>query len=490
MAPGYIDERARAANAAMKRTDDDVAKLKRAAARGCARSKRELVDQAKWFSSEAFYAYICWLNGQRTAEDLENQRKAFKTLKEIVEGEYKLNTKDNWYTCGLAVFMRGKFLFEGVGVEKNYEEGLRWVHKAADELDWSDAQLYLADAYWPGIDPVPQDILKHQRYIKKAAGNKSGKDDGCELFKIRLLVGRSYALRPCLSTPFTSIAGEEFDPYPEGSLRSQIAHEGFAALNFCLHVILTAKRAQMRAIIEGYGIDDGFLDAFVDCTDAPHLAVSIIHHFALCFLHGRCGAPTNLRIAKDLLKFMLDRTTQDQAPDDWPPRRQIEDELKKLKSCGWCGGAGAKACQHCLVTLYCSKNCQRAHWLSERDDSHKLTCPRKITPSCKIAYVDAGLINRVHVLSVTQRDRRARASPKPAKEDDDEKVRIELDATEMNILARELARMASMMSGVPAPTFDPNGDTFTVGQTELPVDVEGLVRELKRFSDEHLSRAA
>ena len=86
MAPGYIDERARAANAAMKRTDDDVAKLKRAAARGCARSKRELVDQAKWFSSEAFYAYICWLNGQRTAEDLENQRKAFKTFKEIVEG--------------------------------------------------------------------------------------------------------------------------------------------------------------------------------------------------------------------------------------------------------------------------------------------------------------------------------------------------------------------------------------------------------------------
>tara|TARA_B100001142_G_scaffold212277_1_gene210423 strand:+ start:333 stop:1838 length:1506 start_codon:yes stop_codon:yes gene_type:complete len=493
MAPGG-DKRARAANAAMKRTDDDVAKLKRAAARGCERSKRELTSQAQWLSSEAFFAYFRWLvfslrsaesgdNVQQPAEDLEHQRKAFKTFKEIAEGEYKFSTKDNWYTYGLAVFMRGKFLLEGVGVEKNYEEGLRWVHKAADELDWFDAQLYLADVYWDGVGPA-RDILKHQRYLEKAAGNKRGEDDGNELYKIRKALKSTAGTR--IDWTRVRIDCEELNPYPLGSLRYDIARKGFAVLDTCLYGLFKVKRAQMRAIIDGYGIDDGFLgdgflDAFVDCTDAPHHPVNPIHHLALCFLHGRCGAPRNLRIAKDLIKFLVDTYKQKYLgydwQHDWPPGRQIEDDLKKLKSCAWCGGPGVKACQHCLVTLYCSKDCQRAHWLSERDDdSHKLTCPRKITPSCKLAFDDAC---PMVTLSVTPRDRRARASPKPAKEDDDEKVRIELDATEMKKkVAREIGQMASRMSGVPV-TIDPNGDTFTVGQTEHPVDVEELVRDWK-----------
>ena len=67
---------------------------------------------------------------------------------------------------------------------------------------------------------------------------------------------------------------------------------------------------------------------------APHVAETPIHHFALCFLHGNCGVPKNLQIAKYLLLYQLEdeRERGIRAPSG------VAEEFNKLACCAQCGG--------------------------------------------------------------------------------------------------------------------------------------------------------
>ena len=116
---------------------------------------------------------------------------------------------------------------------------------------------------------------------------------------------------------------------------------------------------------------------------APHVAETPIHHFALCFLHGNCGVPKNLQIAKYLLLYQLEdeRERGIRAPSG------VAEEFNKLACCAQCGGEEKKLCSLCKLTRYCGQECQSLHWTSG-DAPHKHACSRTITLSCKITRPD------------------------------------------------------------------------------------------------------
>ena len=93
------------------------------------------------------------------------------------------------------------------------------------------------------------------------------------------------------------------------------------------------------------------------------------------------GADTALKMAcaknrKDVVKYLINHPRmQDQigdllenVPDKYSAaiKRILARRGRGRRACGQCGGPAKLKCTHCMITYYCNKACQKAHWPSHK----------------------------------------------------------------------------------------------------------------------------
>jgi hypothetical protein len=105
-------------------------------------------------------------------------------------------------------------------------------------------------------------------------------------------------------------------------------------------------------------------------------ARDVIHHMALCFLHGVCGLEKSVRLAKDMLKMSLMNRAEYDTDDDIAAQKAL---LKQIRRCSGCGKYAYWTCKLCRGVRYCSRRCQKWHWKHGDGEPHKTHCLRVVT---------------------------------------------------------------------------------------------------------------
>jgi hypothetical protein len=161
-----------------------------------------------------------------------------------------------------ASFRVGECYKHGTGVGKNFANAFKWFEEAAEKGS-PDAQLALADIHMYGTnsddfyDLAGTDVIKVEFYVAMACKN-------------------------CADNPGLNVLPSSVE-HPRGSLPYMAENGMFrqGMIETCRYV----KMQDMRAIIQGYGLNGDFLATFVTTATAPHVAATrifIISHCAFC----------------------------------------------------------------------------------------------------------------------------------------------------------------------------------------------------------------
>jgi len=227
---------------------------------------------------------------------------------------------------------------DGSGVEENATKSAE-LNRSAAEKGNAVAQARVSRGHLHGNNGFEKDFVKYEHWLRKATANEVDEDK--------------------LGDALTALG-----------LKDALAH---------LKMLRISKSKTLNAIAQasGFVISSEAKVAFVLGPLPEHMgARDVIHHMALCFLHGVCGLEKSVRLAKDMLKMSVMNRAEYDTDDDIAAQKAL---LKRIRRCSGCGKYAYWTCKLCRGVRYCSRRCQKWHWKHGDGEPHKTHCPRVVT---------------------------------------------------------------------------------------------------------------
>jgi len=227
---------------------------------------------------------------------------------------------------------------DGSGVEENATKSAE-LNRSAAEKGNAVAQVRVSRGHLHGNNGFEKDFVKYEHWLRKATANEVDEDK--------------------LGDALTALG-----------LKDALAH---------LKMLRISKSKTLNAIAQasGFVISSEAKVAFVLGPLPEHMgARDVIHHMALCFLHGVCGLEKSVRLAKDMLKMSVMNRAEYDTDDDIAAQKAL---LKQIRRCSGCGKYAYWTCKLCRGVRYCSRRCQKWHWKHGDGEPHKTHCPRVVT---------------------------------------------------------------------------------------------------------------
>ena len=227
---------------------------------------------------------------------------------------------------------------DGSGVEENATKSAE-LNRSAAEKGNAVAQVRVSRGHLHGNNGFEKDFVKYEHWLRKATANEVDEDK--------------------LGDALTALG-----------LKDALAH---------LKMLRISKSKTLNAIAQasGFVISSEAKVAFVLGPLPEHMgARDVIHHMALCFLHGVCGLEKSVRLAKDMLKMSVMNRAEYDTDDDIAAQKAL---LKQIRRCSGCGKYAYWTCKLCRGVRYCSRRCQKWHWKRGDGEPHKTHCPRVVT---------------------------------------------------------------------------------------------------------------
>ena len=227
---------------------------------------------------------------------------------------------------------------DGSGVEENATKSAE-LNRSAAEKGNAVAQVRVSRGHLHGNNGFEKDFVKYEHWLRKATANEVDEDK--------------------LGDALTALG-----------LKDALAH---------LKMLRISKSKTLDAIAQasGFVISSEAKVAFVLGPLPEHMgARDVIHHMALCFLHGVCGLEKSVRLAKDMLKMSVMNRAEYDTDDDIAAQKAL---LKQIRRCSGCGKYAYWTCKLCRGVRYCSRRCQKWHWKHGDGEPHKTHCPRVVT---------------------------------------------------------------------------------------------------------------
>ena len=227
---------------------------------------------------------------------------------------------------------------DGSGVEENATKSAE-LNQSAAEKGNAVAQARVSRGHLHGNNGFEKDFVKYEHWLRKATANEVDEDK--------------------LGDALTALG-----------LKDALAH---------LKMLRISKSKTLDAIAQasGFVISSEAKVAFVLGPLPEHMgARDVIHHMALCFLHGVCGLEKSVRLAKDVLKMSVMNRAEYDTDDDIAAQKAL---LKQIRRCSGCGKYAYWTCKLCRGVRYCSRRCQKWHWKHGDGEPHKTHCPRVVT---------------------------------------------------------------------------------------------------------------
>ena len=227
---------------------------------------------------------------------------------------------------------------DGSGVEENATKSAE-LNRSAAEKGNAVAQARVSRGHLHGNNGFEKDFVKYEHWLRKATANEVDEDK--------------------LGDALTALG-----------LKDALAH---------LKMLRISKSKTLNAIAQasGFVISSEAKVAFVLGPLPEHMgARDVIHHMALCFLHGVCGLEKSVRLAKDVLKMSVMNRAEYDTDDDIAAQKAL---LKQIRRCSGCGKYAYWTCKLCRGVRYCSRRCQKWHWKHGDGEPHKTHCPRVVT---------------------------------------------------------------------------------------------------------------
>jgi TPR repeat protein len=232
-----------------------------------------------------------------------------------------------------AEVLLAKAYLDGSGVEENATKSAE-LNRSAAEKGNVTAQARVSCGHLHGQNGFEKDFVKYEHWLRKAAAN------------------------------------EVDDPKLGWTKQDALA---------ILKKLRRSKSKTLDAIAQASGLvfSSEAKVAFVLGPLPEHTGARIlIHHTALCFLHGVCGLEKSVRLAKDVLKISMMQRPEYDTDDDITARKSL---LKQIRRCSGCGKYAHWTCKLCRGVRYCSRRCQKWHWKHGDGEPHKIHCPRVVT---------------------------------------------------------------------------------------------------------------
>ena len=237
-----------------------------------------------------------------------------------------------------AEVLLAKAYLDGSGVEENATKSAE-LNRSAAEKGNAVAQARVSRGHLHGNNGFEKDFVKYEHWLRKATANEVDEDK--------------------LGDALTALG-----------LKDALAH---------LKMLRISKSKTLDAIAQASGlvVSSEAKVAFVLGPLPEHMgARDVIHHMALCFLHGVCGLEKSVRLAKDVLKMSLMNRAEYDTDDDIAAQKAL---LKQIRRCSGCGKYAYWTCKLCRGVRYCSRRCQKWHWKHGDGEPHKTHCPRVVT---------------------------------------------------------------------------------------------------------------
>jgi TPR repeat protein len=237
-----------------------------------------------------------------------------------------------------AEVLLAKAYLDGSGVEENATKSAE-LNRSAAEKGNAVAQARVSRGHLHGNNGFEKDFVKYEHWLRKATANEVDEDK--------------------LGDALTALG-----------LKDALAH---------LKMLRISKSKTLDAIAQASGlvVSSEAKVAFVLGPLPEHMgARDVIHHMALCFLHGVCGLEKSVRLAKDMLKMSLMNRAEYDTDDDIAAQKAL---LKQIRRCSGCGKYAYWTCKLCRGVRYCSRRCQKWHWKHGDGEPHKTHCLRVVT---------------------------------------------------------------------------------------------------------------
>ena len=185
---------------------------------------------------------------------------------------------------------------DGSGVEENATKSAE-LNRSAAEKGNAVAQARVSRGHLHGNNGFEKDFVKYEHWLRKATANEVDEDK--------------------LGDALTALG-----------LKDALAH---------LKMLRISKSKTLDAIAQASGlvVSSEAKVAFVLGPLPEHMgARDVIHHMALCFLHGVCGLEKSVRLAKDVLKMSVMNRAEYDTDDDIAAQKAL---LKQIRRCSGCG---------------------------------------------------------------------------------------------------------------------------------------------------------